>query len=133
MRLKNTIGDVRIEVNTDRLDRRLERAQNALDQQVLGDMLPYTPFLQGAMRGATQVIEPGLIEIGVPYAHYQYMGDLYLTEDGRSYAEKGERKYATGRPLHYGESGTGDHWFDKAKKAHGDKWRELVKREVEKE
>lgn len=47
MRLKNTIGDVRIEVNTDRLDRRLERAQNALDQQVLGDMLPYTPFLQG--------------------------------------------------------------------------------------
>ena len=133
MKYNKTVGMVSIHIDTKRIDDNVRHAQDLLDQQVLNDMIPYIPFQQGAMRGATQIIEPGFISTNTPYAHYQYTGELYLAEDGRSYAEKGERKYATGRPLHYGEPGTGDHWFDKAKKAHGDQWIELVKREVGKE
>ena len=69
----------------------------------------------------------------MPYAHYQYMGELYLTEDGRSWAHSGEKKYPTGRPLHYDANGhpeATDHWFERAKETHGQEWVDLVKREV---
>lgn len=101
--------------------------------QVLNDMIPYMPFQQGSMVGATNIVEPGLIETNVPYAHYQYMGELYLTEDGRSWAHSGEKKYPTGRPLHYDANGHPEamaHWFERAKETHGQEWVDLVKREV---
>ena len=72
----------------------------------------------------------GEIEWNTPYAHYQYEGELYLTEDGRSFANKGEQKYPTGMPLHYHTPGTSDHWFERAKETHGQQWIDLVKREV---
>ena len=78
------VGNVGIHLDTSRIDGNLKRAQDALDQRVLVDMMEYMPFQQGALRGETQIEEPGLIQINTPYAHYQYMGELYLTEDGRS-------------------------------------------------
>ena len=72
----------------------------------------------------------GHVTYNSPYAHYQYTGELYLTEDGRSYAEKGERKYPTGTPLQYHTAGTTDHWFEHAKQEHGKEWLELVRKEV---
>ena len=130
MKYNKTVGSVSIHIDTKRIDDNVRRAQDALDQQVLNDMIPYMPFQQGAMVGATQIIEPGLISTNTPYAHYQYTGELYLTEDGRSYAEKGERKYPTGTPLQYHTAGTSDHWFEHAKQEHGDQWLDLVRREV---
>lgn len=130
MNYNKIVGNVGIHLDTRRIDGNLKRAQDALDQRVLGDMMEYMPFQQGALRGATQIIEPGLIQTNTPYAHYQYMGELYLTEDGRSYAESGERKYPTGKPLHYTAPGTGDHWFETAKQTHGQQWVETAKREL---
>ena len=130
MNYNKIVGNVNIHLDTNRIDKNLKRAQDVLDQQILGDMLEYMPFQQGALRGATQIIEPGLIQTNTPYAHYQYTGELYLTEDGRSFANKGEQKYPTGMPLNYHAPGTSDHWFERAKETHGKQWIDLVKREV---
>ncbi len=130
MNYNKIVGNVNIHLDTNRIDRNLKRAQDVLDQQILGDMLEYMPFQQGALRGATQIVEPGLIQTNTPYAHYQYTGELYLTEEGRSFANKGEQKYPTGMPLHYHTPGTSDHWFERAKQTHGKEWIDLVKREV---
>ena len=130
MKYNKTVGMVSIQIDTKRIDDNVRRAQDLLDQQVLNDMIPYMPYQQGAMRGATQVIEPGLISTNTPYAHYQYMGELYLAENGSSWAQKGEAKYPTGRPLHYSKAGAADHWFEHAKQEHGDQWLDLVRKEV---
>lgn len=130
MKYNKTVGMVSIQIDTKRIDDNVRRAQDLLDQQVLNDMIPYMPYQQGAMRGATQIIEPGLISTNTPYAHYQYEGELYLTEDGRSWANKGEKKYPTGTTLQYHTAGTGDHWFEHAKEEHGEQWIDLVRREV---
>ena len=130
MKYNKTVGIVNIHIDTKRIDDNARRAQDLLDQQVLNDMIPYMPFQQGAMRGATQIIEPGLISTNAPYAHYQYTGELYLAENGSSWAHKGERKHPTGRPLHYSAADTGDHWFERAKQEHGEQWVDLVRREI---
>lgn len=130
MKYNKTVGMVSIHIDTKRIDDNVRRAQDLLDQQVLNDMIPYMPFQQGAMVGATNIAEPGLIVTNTPYAHYQYMGELYLTEDGRSWAHKGEKKYPTGTPLKYHTAGTEDNWFEAAKREHGKQWVDLVKREA---
>lgn len=130
MKYNKVIGSVNIRLDTKRIDGNIRRAQDKLDMQVLNDMIPYMPRQQGAMVGATNIIEPGLIATDTLYAHYQYTGELYLTEDGRSWADKGEKKYPTGTPLKYHTEGTGDHWFETAKNEHKEQWIDLVKREV---
>ena len=59
----------------------MRNAQNVLDEQVVNDMRKYTPMQQGNLRNKTQIKEPGLITIDTPYAHYQYVGELYLTAE----------------------------------------------------
>ena len=131
MKYNKVIGSVNIRLDTKRIDDNMRRAQNLLDQRVLKDMIPYIPASQQeAMRGATHIIEPGLISTNTPYAHYQYTGELYLTEDGRSWADKWEKKFPTGTPLKYHTEGTGDHWFERAKNEHKEQWVYLVKKEV---
>nr|DAN85410.1 MAG TPA: Minor capsid protein [Caudoviricetes sp.] len=130
MKYSRTVGCVNIQLNTKRIDENLRRAQDKLDMQVQADMIQYMPRQQGYLIASTNIVEPGLIRTEGPYAHYQYMGELYLTEDGRSFANKGERKYPTGRPLHYNTPGTSDHWFERAKETHGRQWIDLVKREA---
>lgn len=131
MKYNKTVGIVSIHIDTKRIDDNVRRAQDALDQQVLNDMIPYMPASQQkAMRNATQIIEPGLISTDTPYAHYQYMGELYLAENGSSWAHKGEAKHPTGRPLHHSDTNTTDHWFEHAKQEHGDQWLDLVRKEA---
>ena len=121
---------MQIHIDTKRIDENLRRAQNLLDARVRDDMMNYMPYRQGDLRNKTQIIQPGLIETNTVYAHYQYMGELYLTEDGRSFADAGDHKYPTGMPLHYHTPGTSDHWFERAKEAHKNEWVDIVKREV---
>ena len=130
MKYNKVIGSVNIRLDTKRIDGNIRRAQDKLDMQVLNDMIPYMPKQQGAMVGDTKIIEPGLISTDTIYAHYQYMGELYLAENGSSWAKKGKKKYPTGTPLKYNTEGTGDHWFETAKNEHKEQWIDLVKREV---
>lgn len=130
MQYNRIVGCVEIHIDTKRIDENLKRAQDLLDGQVLNDMRDYIPNQVGDLREKTNIVSPGLIETNTTYAHYQYMGELYLTEDGRSWAHKKEHKYPTGMPLHYHAPGTSDHWFERAKETHKQQWIDLVKREV---
>ncbi len=133
MLYKSTVGSVDIHITTKRMEKNLRNAQKLLNMQIVADCDPYIPFQQGGLRGSVRYpdgIYGGIIEYNAPYAHYQYMGELYLTEDGRSWASKGERKYPTDRPLVQHEPGATDHWFDAAKQAHGSQWLDLVRREA---
>ena len=133
MQYNRTVGCVDIHIDTKRIDNNIRNAQKLLNMQISADCDDYIPFANGALRGAVKYpngIYGGEIEWNTPYAHYQYEGELYLTEDGRSFANKGEQKYPTGMPLHYHTPGTYDHWFERAKETHGQQWIDLVKREV---
>ena len=133
MKYDKTVGCVDIHIDTSRIDNNIRNAQKALNMQVVSDCDEYIPMQQGALRGSFNYpdgIYGGEIAWNTPYAHYQYMGELYLTEDGRSFAFRGERKYPTGLPLQQHHPGTADHWFDRAKQAHCEQWIDLVKREV---
>ena len=133
MEYDKTVGCVDIKIDTSRIDNNIRNAQKALNMQVVADCDEYIPMQQGALRGSVNYpdgIYGGEIAWNTPYAHYQYMGELYLTEDGRSFAFRGERKYPTGLPLQQHHPGTEDHWFDRAKQVHCEQWIDLVKREV---
>lgn len=60
---------------------------------------PYVPMQGGVLSQASVEITKDHVRYNTPYAHYQYMGILYLTLDGRSWARKGEKKYPTDRQL----------------------------------
>lgn len=133
MKYGKTVGGVSIQIDTSRLDRNFREAQKKLNMQIVADCDEYIPMQQGALRGSVNYpngIYGDEISWNTPYAHYQYMGELYLTEDGRSWASEGEKKYPTGRPLNYNHPGTGDHWFETAKEIHQQEWIDLVKREI---
>lgn len=136
MKFNKTVGSVNIKLNTDKLDRNIREAQKKLNMQIAADCDSIIPFQQGALRGSlryTDGVYGGEMSWNTPYAHYQYEGDLYLTEDGRSFAHKNERKFSTGTPLEYHTSGTSDHWFEKAKEQNEKQWIDLVKRTAGKE
>lgn len=131
MKFDKVVGNVDIKLNTDRFDKNIREAQKKLNMQVVADCDPFIPFQQGALRGSMRYpdgIYGGEIAWDTPYAHYQYEGELYLTEDGRSWANKGEKKYPTGIPLIQHTPGTSAYWFDKAKEAHKNDWVDLVKK-----
>ena len=93
-------------------------------------------FQQGALRNSVnypQGVYGGEIEYNTPYAHYQYYGELYLTSSGSSFAQKGEKKYASGQLLVQHHPGTTARWFEVAKAKHGKEWVDLVKKTVIKE
>lgn len=138
MRIRQHIGNVDIQLNTDRIDRNIREAQKLLNMQVVADCDPLIPFQQGALRNS--VIYPdgiygGEIEYNTPYAHYQYEGIVYGPNIPIRDAEGNitgwcspPKKNPTGRQLQYHTAGAGDHWFEKAKAQRGDDWVRLVKR-----
>lgn len=138
MRFDKTVGGVNIRLDSGRIERNIAEAQKKLNIQVVADCEEYIPMQQGALglRGSVRYPEGiygGEISWNTPYAHYQYEGELYLAENGSSWARKYEKKYPTGQPLNYHTPGTGDHWFDKAKATHKEEWVKLVKREIGKD
>ena len=143
MRIKQHIGNVDIQLNTDRIDRNIREAQKLLNMQIVADCDPLIPFQQGALRNSVnypQGIYGGEIEYNTPYAHYQYEGIVYGPNIPIRDAEGNitgwyspPSKRPTGRPLAYHTAGTGDHWFEKAKQQHKQEWIDLVKRTAGKE
>lgn len=132
MRIYKQISGVTIDISTDRIEQNAEKAHALLNMQIVADCTPLVPFgEQGALRGSVQYpqgIYGDEIEWNTPYAHYQYVGDLYLTEDGRSFANRYEKKYPTGRPLNHRVGTSG--WFEEAKERHLGEWTDLVRKEI---
>lgn len=134
------VGGITVQLNTKRIDDNLREAQMLLNEQVVEDSKPYIPFSQGELRNSEKYPEGiygGSIEYDTPYAHYQYIGEIYGPNIPQKDAEgniigwwsppKKEKK-PTGRFMSYHEPGTGARWFETAKAAHGKDWIALVKR-----
>lgn len=129
--VKRTVGNVKIEISGERLEKNLREAQIKLNQMVIQDSTPYIPFRTGVLRGSYRYpegIDGSSVEWDTPYAHYQYQGELYLASNGSSWARKGEEKYPSGRPLTFQQPGTGKLWFEQAKKQNLSKWEKEVEK-----
>ena len=137
VRINNTVGNVSIKIDTSRIDKNIREAQKLLNLAVVWDCDPLIPFQQGVLRNSVnypQGIYGGEIEYNTPYAHYQYIGEVYGPNIPIRDAEGNitgywspPKKHPTGRQLQYHTAGTGDHWFEKAKEQHKDEWVRLVK------
>lgn len=143
MRINKTIGNVEIKFNDKRIDRNMKEAQKLLNLSVRTDCEPLVPLLNGQLRRSATFPEGvygGVLEYNTPYAHYQYVGEVYGPNIPRKddngniigwYSPPGKKKHPTGRKMaKYSQSGTGPEWFSKAKERHGDKWLRLVREEA---
>lgn len=106
----------------------IPKVKRALANEMLKDFSKYVPFQTVALqKSATLSIstEPMQIIYNAPYAHYVWEGDLYLAENGSSWAKEGETKHSTGIKLTYG-NGRGAKWTETAKEIHAADWKNLV-------
>lgn len=63
---------------------------------------PYVPMDTGMLnRPANVIVTKDSVKWNQRYARYQYMGELYLAANGSSWAKKDEKKFPSGKPLHY--------------------------------
>lgn len=93
----------------------------------------------------TMGIDAESIEWNTPYAHYQYIGEIYgpnipeYDADGNLigfWSPPKKKKNPTGRKIEdnkRNEPGTTDHWFEVAKGRHLKEWEKLVRDTVGKE
>ncbi len=143
MRIRQHIGNVDIKLDTKRIDRNMMEAQKLLNLAVRTDCEPLVPLLNGQLRRSANFPEGvygGVLEYNTPYAHYQYVGEVYgpnipiKDSEGNItgwYSPPGQAKHPTGRKMvNYSKSGTGPEWFSRAKEMHGDKWLRLVREEA---
>ena len=110
------------------------RVQTALDVEIVKDCARYTPFDSGTLAQTVTGIGTGLLTYEVPYAHYQYYGEVYgpnipLFDDAGTltgfFSPKGETKHPTGRKLQYNTEKNalaGPFWFERAKADNRQKW-----------
>lgn len=145
MRIRQHIGNVDIQLNTDRIDRNLKESQKLLNEQVVADCDPLIPFQQGALRNSVnypQGVYGSEIEWNTPYAHYQYASVVYSPnipiKDSAGnitgwFSPPGQKKQPTNRTLQYHTPGTTGQWFEVAKERHKDDWLRLVRETVGKE
>lgn len=142
MKFSRTVGGVHIELDTKILDDSARKAQIALNRRIAGDCEPLVPFSQGALRSSVNFPEGnagGVIEWNTPYAHYQYMGEVYGPNIPK-FDSNGNltgywsppKKEPTGKPISYHHPGTTDHWFEIAKTRHLAEWEKTVRDEVRK-
>lgn len=145
-RINSHVGGVHIKLDTKRIDGNLKEAQKKLNQQIVADCRPLMPFRQGALMDSVsfpQGVDGGEIKWGnrnVPYAHYQYAGQVYgpniPKRDAQGniigwFSPKGKAKHPTGRKLQYSTTShpeAGAEWFERAKAQHLPDWTRLVKR-----
>lgn len=134
MRIRQHIGNVDINIDTSRIDRNIREAQKKLNEDVLRDTTPYVPKGgTGYLRGSGHIPDPygGEVVWDANYAHYIYMGELYLAANGSSWAKQYEKKFPSGKPLDI-KKPYEDHFFEAAKRDHFDEWLADVRKEIDK-
>lgn len=112
------------------------RTQIFLTNEAMRLMNPFVPFRENGLRSSARVVDNGTaIEYQSPYAHYQYMGVLYVDPKYNKgamfnpsygyWSRPGINKIKTDRKLKYKGGGlSGAKWDEKMMNKHGD---ELVK------
>ena len=74
--------------------------QRLFTQECAKAMDRYVPMQTGTLKN-TRFIGPDYVEYNQPYAHYQYYGELMLSQSGSAWARRGERKHYAGKDLAY--------------------------------
>ena len=135
--------DIKVKVGFSRQQQAINRAQFALDERVMQDMMPFMPADTGSFIQLTEARShayagSGTVCAGVaPMGRYLYEGKVMVDEEGRGATpmdidgqiifrfRKGAILHATDKPLTYSKHmnpNAGDHWFDKAKKQNLKDW-----------
>ena len=121
-------GDIRINVDMSRFSDQFNEAQRKLDSMVMTSMVPYMPFLTGALINETKAVSASMVGTGEvcagvsPQGRFLYEGKVMVGEKSRSaWAKKAEKKVVVGKNLTY-SNGRRSHWYEAAEKAHGDSW-----------
>lgn len=126
--------------------KRVDIAQNALEEQIWDDVRRYMPHRQGGaggligMTNALNAVVSRRVYMYPPnhdYGHYQYEGVKYIdpvyhfagfkTKDGWK-SRKGVQKIPSGQPLKYTDPSAHAHWGEYAFDRHHLEWLDLVKR-----
>lgn len=130
-------ANMRVNVNLGRLNKNLDRAQFALDTQIMNDMTPYMPKNTGTLIAVTRAKSAaaagsGLVcAAGTPYGRFQYYGKVQIDPQTNSpWARKGAKKITTDRPLNYSNPNARPEWFQVAKEKNMDKWLKLVRDKI---
>lgn len=128
--------DMRLDLS--RFDKQLAKAQYALDSMVMTSMVLYMPMdtetFINVTRGMSAAIAGSgkVVAAAPPMGQFLYEGKVMVGERTRSaFAAKGERKEVIEKPLNYSRHAhpnVTDHWFDPAKKNHGDVWVKKTKK-----
>lgn len=115
-----------------------DKAQTAVAIQAQKDTSPYVPAsgAPGGLDAKTKVDNNLIIYLG-PYAHYLYVGKLYVDpQTGSSYAPYGGTKVATDKNLVFSKAVHGDaqsHWFEASKAENMEKWVRVADKAVKRE
>lgn len=147
--MPTNVGSVRIDLGTlDFIEKNKAEAQRALITRVKADCEPFVPAREGRLRNSAWFPNGEYgneIEYNVPYARYQYYGEVYgpnypITKAGAitGWYSKGPNKQPMGRELGvpgtykgwqfgYTTPGTSHHWFEQAKAQHLSEWEKLVR------
>ena len=128
----------KIEIDLGRFEGQYSKAQYLLDSMVMDSMVPYMPMQTGTFINVTRAMSQAIAGSGKvvaaapPMGRFLYEGNAMVGSQTRSaFAAKGEKKVVNGMRLQYSRHAhpsVTDHWFDTAKKNHGKKWLEKVKK-----
>lgn len=128
---------IELDVDLSRFEKQYEKAQFALDSAVMTDMVPYMPMVTGTFINVTKGLSAAIAGSGTvyaaapPFGRFLYEGKVMVDPQTNSpWARKGARKVTTNKDLEYTKPphpDVTDHWFDTAKKNHGDAWVKLAK------
>lgn len=126
---------------------KLQKAQYALDSQVMNDMIPYMPIQTGTFQNLTRMRSAALAGSGTVcaattvYGRFLYYGKKMMnSETGRGPMRiplaggeiifrwpKGSRLVATNEPLKYSNKQAEPKWYEAAERDHMKAWEDLVK------
>ena len=144
--IKLDMGDMHLHVDMGRIEKNLNNAQTALDFAVMTSMEPYMPMQTGTFISRTRAESTAMAGTGrvcaaaSPYGKFLYEGKTMVDEKtGSPYARYGATKVlvsqfggkTAARPeLQFERVEATPHWFETAKKNHGEEWIKIVKREL---
>ena len=123
---------IELDVDLSRFERQYQKAQYDLDNMVMTSMVPYMPMRTGTFVNVTRALSASIAGSGYvyaaapPFGRFLYEGKVMVDEKtGSPWARPGAKKIVTNKDLNYDKSthpNVTDHWFDTAKKNHGEEW-----------
>ena len=129
---------IELEVDLSRFEKQYQKAQYALDSMIMTSMEPYMPMVTGTFINVTKGLSAAIAGSGTvyaaapPFGRFLYEGKVMVDPETNSpWARPGAKKVVIDKPLQYSKNAhpkATDHWFDEAKKNHGESWVKATKK-----